>query len=429
MTDIINTSYNESRLPSSWKFANIIPIPKAKPVREVNKDLRPISLTPILSKIAEDYVVNLFVKPAVLKKIDYNQYGTVPRSRTTQALISMLHFLNASTDGNGATTRVILLDYKKAFDPIDHRLLLNKLATYDIPQCTLEWITDFLTCRKQRVKLSADCYSEWELVPAGVPQETKLGPWLFVVMVNDLDIPTSKLWRYADDTSMAETILKGGSGTIQNNVDDLINQSEANKFQMNEGKFKDEQIEFSKLINQFEPIKIHNNPLEMVKSAKILRLTLSDDLKWNEHVLQIVKKARKRLYCLAQLKRSNVGTKELLQFYITCIRPITEYACPAFHNSLTNYLSNDLESIQKRALRIIIPWTSYSEALSIAGLQPLYARRQELTESLFMDIASNKDHKLYKLLPPCNNFETILRNKRRFNVTFKTERYRNSFIT
>ena len=228
---------------------------------------------------------------------------------------------------------------------------------------------------------------------------------------------------------MAETILKGGSSTIQNDVDDLINQSEANKFQMNERKCKELQIEFSKLINQFEPIKIHNTPLEVVKSTKILGLTLSDDLKWNEHVLQIVKKARKRLYCLAQLKRSNVGTKELLQFYITCIRPITECACPAFHNSLTNYLSNDLESIPKRALRIIIPWTSYSEALSIAGLQPLYTRRQELTESQFRDITCNKDHKLHKLLPPCNNFDTILRNKRRFNVTFKTERYRNSFIT
>ena len=112
-------------------------------------------------------------------------------------------------------------------------------------------------------------------------------------MVNDLDIPTSKLWRYVDDTSMAETILKGGSSTIQNDVDDLINQSEANKFQMNEGKCKELRIGFSKVINQFEPIKIHNNPLGVVKSAKILGLTLSDDLKWNEHVQQIVKKLEK----------------------------------------------------------------------------------------------------------------------------------------
>ena len=116
-------------------------------MRNVNKDLRPISITPIVSKIAEDYVVNLFVKPAVLKKLDPNQYGTVPRSSTTQALISMLHFLNASTDGNGTTTTVALFDYKKPFDFIDHILLLHKLATHDIPQWVLEWITDFLTGR------------------------------------------------------------------------------------------------------------------------------------------------------------------------------------------------------------------------------------------------------------------------------------------
>ena len=97
----------------------------------------------------------------------------------------MLHFLNTSTDGNGATTRVVLFDFKKAFDLIDHRLLLHKLATYDIPQWVFEWIKDFLTRRKQRVKLSQDCYSEWEFVPAKVSQGTKLGPWLFVIIVND----------------------------------------------------------------------------------------------------------------------------------------------------------------------------------------------------------------------------------------------------
>ena len=327
----------------------------------------------------------------------------------------MLHFLNASTDGNGATTGVVLFDYKKAFDLIDHRLLLNKLATYDIPQWVLEWITDFLTHRKQRVKLSQDCFSEWELVPAGVPQRTKLG--------------RSELWRYVDDTSMAETISKGGSSTIQNDVDELINQSVVKKFQMNEGKCKEMRIGFSKLTTHFEPIKIHNNPLELVKCAKILGLAVSNHLKWNEHVQQITKKARKRLYCLTQLKRANVGTKELLQFYITCIRPITEYACPVFHNSLTNNLSNELEAIQQRALKIILPRTSYGEALSCMGLQTLYARRQELTESLFRDIESNVDHKLYNLLPPLIEIDTTLRNKSKYNVTFKTERFRNSFIT
>ena len=98
-------------------------------------------------------------------------------------------------------------------------------------------------------------------------------------MINDLDIPNSQLWRYVDDMSMAETILKRGSSTIQNDVDDLINQSVVNKFQMNEGKCKEMRIGFSKLTTHFEPIKIHNNPLELVKCAKILSLTVSKDLK------------------------------------------------------------------------------------------------------------------------------------------------------
>ena len=124
-----------------------------------------------------------------------------------------------------------------------------------------------------------------------MPQGTKLGPWLFVIMVNDLDIPKSEIWRYVDDTSMAESISKGCSSTIQNDVDELINQSVADKFQMNEGKCKELRIGFSKLITPFEPIKIPNNPLEVVTCAKFLGLTVSNDLKWNEHVQQITKKS------------------------------------------------------------------------------------------------------------------------------------------
>ena len=71
-------------------------------------------------------------------------------------------------------------------------------------------------------------------------------------MVSDLDIPNSELWRYVDDSSMAETISKKGSSTIQNDVDDLINQSVINKFQMNEGKCKEMWIGFSKLTTHFE---------------------------------------------------------------------------------------------------------------------------------------------------------------------------------
>ena len=106
-------------------------------------------------------------------------------------------------------------------------------------------------------------------------------------------------------------------------------------------------------------------PIDLVTSAKILGLNISNDFKWNCHIDSIIKKAKKRLYTLSQLKRSGLGTRELVQFLWTCIRPITEYACPVFHDAygLPVYLSNELEGVQKRVCasfflfaHIMRPW-------------------------------------------------------------------------
>ena len=108
ITDIINCSYREGCLPTSWKKADVVAIPKQKPVKDVNNHLRPISLTPIISKLAEEIVVNNYVRPAIMEKIDDKQFGTIPNSSTTHALISMLHTWTKDTDGNVSTTRVVL---------------------------------------------------------------------------------------------------------------------------------------------------------------------------------------------------------------------------------------------------------------------------------------------------------------------------------
>ena len=132
---------------------------------------------------------------------------------------------------------------------------------------------------------------------------------------------------------------------------------------------------------------------------------------------------------LRQLKRAKGDAAQLVCFYTTCIRPVSEYACQVFHNGLPKYLSEELENIQRRALRIIFPVLSYQEALKECNIATLYQRHQLLTERLFSEIKDNTCHKLHGLLPSCNLSTVALRRKRAFNVPFcRTNRLNNSFI-
>ena len=97
-----------------------------------------------------------------------NANGCTYRYRSLRS-DSMVHSWTKHTDGTGSTVRVVLFDYRKAFDLIDHKLLVRKLLALDLPVGVSLWIIDFLTARTQRVKLGEDCLSEWRNVPAGVP--------------------------------------------------------------------------------------------------------------------------------------------------------------------------------------------------------------------------------------------------------------------
>ena len=117
-------------------MADVTPLLKTKPVKEIKKDLTPISLTPSISKVAENHVVTEHVKPAVLRSLYPSQFGKIPKSSTTLALLEW----SKGTDGNDWTIRTLLFDYKEAFDLIDHSILVSKLFALDIAPSVTNWI-------------------------------------------------------------------------------------------------------------------------------------------------------------------------------------------------------------------------------------------------------------------------------------------------
>lgn len=136
------------------------------------------------------------------------------------------------------------------------------------------------------------------------------------------------------------------------------------------------------------------------------------------------------MYFLTLLKRANVPAHDIICFYRTCIRPVLEYCAPLYHHALPDYLTKDIERIQRRALAIITPDLSYSESLLLYNMVSLEHRRSNQCNKFFESIVNNPDHKLHQLLPPTFTCKYNLRNPRKFvNPTTRTKRFSSTFIT
>ena len=181
----------------------------------------------------------------------------------------------------------------------------------------------------------------------------------------------------------------------------------------------------------FSPKKTRNT-VERVASFKLLGVYVASDLKWGQHIDTITSKVASRLYFLKQLKRSGASQRDLLCFYTTIIRPVLEYACPVWHSSLTAAQSRALESIQRRAMRIIYADDDdYTLLLIFAGLDTLESRRAQLTERFYKRSVLPESSCLHCLLPDRRDASVTsrLRHARTFEpLITRTVKYRNSFI-
>jgi len=151
------------------------------------------------------------------------------------------------------------------------------------------------------VKLNFDCFSDFKPVPTGIPQGTRIGPWLFLVMINDLTTSntSSSIWKFADDTTVSEIVPKFGASVLEDTVHDVLRWSNDNRFKLNSLKCKELRIDFRRESNLVTvPLEANGNAFEIVKSVKILGVTVRNDLKWNDHVDNITAKASRRIYLL-----------------------------------------------------------------------------------------------------------------------------------
>ena len=147
----------------------------------------------------------------------------------------------------------------------------------------------------------------------------------------------------------------------------------------------------------------------------MLDVYISNDLSWRSHVDYICPSARKRLYFLSMLKRAGASQRDLLMLYKAAVRSVVEYACVVWHSGLTGEQSNRIESIQKRALDIILPDVSYKRALVQVGLETLHTRREKQARSSYQRV-QEPSHKLHRLLAERRRVSYELRQCRKYPV-------------
>ena len=361
------------------------------------------------------------------------QSGFRPGHSTTFQLIDIFHHICQSFDEKQYSC-MIFCDISKAFDKAWHRGLLFKLRQNGIKGKLLAWISNYLSSRKQRVKINS-ATSSLLSVNAGVPQGSVLGPLLFLVYVNDIAENLLSLVRlFADDSSLffSATNLKDIEGVINHDLS-LISEW-ARKWLVDFNPIKTVAMLFSlRPIDALPLLNFNNSIIDFVENHKHLGITFSCNGQWHTHIETIQKGAYKILGIMRKLKYS-FSRQALNQMYVSYVRPLLEYSSIVW-DGCTEQDKTALERLQNEAARIVTGLTRSTSIVNLykeCGWDSL-ADRRYFQKMCFMYKCSNNlvpDY-ISDIIPPrvadVSNYP--LRNRDNFsNIYNRTETARRSCI-
>ena len=354
ITNIINKSFETGYFPKFCKIAKVIPLFKSGEKTDV-QNYRPISILPILSKIIEKVVHHQLYGFLQRNRIlSPNQYGFRKKLSTSDAITDMLQFLYDKLD-NGHIVISFFLDFSKAFDTVNHNILLKKLERYGIRGLPLEWFRSYLSNRKQFVSTN-NVLSNIESINYGVPQGSNLGPLLFLLFINDFPNCSDffKFTLFADDSTLTCHFNNFDPPSIisklEHELSKINNWLLLNRIKINAQKSHFLIFSYRKEL-KLDPVRFGENFLSQCESTKFLGVFIDHHLTFKlqaDHILKKVNKSVGVLFKLNYYLPENI----LLSLYSTLILPYFNYGIISWHNCPL-YTLNRLVTCQKKAVRAI----------------------------------------------------------------------------
>ena len=353
LCNIFTKSIQTGCIPEDWKKANVSCIFK-KGDKSDPGNYRPISLTSVICKILEKVIRESIIKYMTTHNLLCDsQFGFRRNRSTILQLLTVLEDWTEYLDNDGQID-TIYLDFKKAFDSVPHKRLVEKLNSYGIQGNLKTWLSNFLTNRQQRVVVNGEA-SDWQEVLSGIPQGSILGPILFIIFINDLPSVVGNVCKlFADDCKLYKIIKsKLDQDDLQNDIDNLCKWSQDWLLSFNIKKckvvtFGDKKHDYDYTMNDENGI---DHTIKSDKSEKDLGILFTSNLNFDAHINNTVNRVN-RLIGLIRRKFTYMDKNIFLTLYKSLIRSNLDYGNLIYYPH-TKKNKQILENAQRRATRLL----------------------------------------------------------------------------